>query len=478
MARKQSITARWLFNSLGIILIVLVVIEIVLAFSVREFYYNSVRQTLIAQAETITTVLAESIETPYSDFDRDVRDVIEGFDKKEQMELMALGPSGDVIVTSSGFDVDDLYLPDFELATEQFVGEYQGRLGEENVMAVTALTPVENESVAAVRLIVSMSNVDETVTYIVVIALLVGAAIVFFVLISGLYFINSIVLPIGEIGKTARNIAEGNFSARLTKKNNDEVGELCDIINHMANELGNADKMKNDFISSVSHELRTPLTAIKGWGETILSDMPHTEGEDTTTFKQGMNVILKETDRLSLMVEELLDFSRMQSGRMILRLTKIDIIAELSEAVLMYSERARREGIELIYDENEDSGIMTGDANRLRQVFTNILDNAIKYSDPEGTVEVSARNMGDSTTIVVSDSGLGISPDDLPKIKNKFYKANLTRRGSGIGLAVADEIVKLHGGTLELTSELGEGTTVTINLPHVPPTTPEENTQK
>ena len=165
------------------------------------------------------------------------------------------------------------------------------------------------------------------------------------------------------------------------------------------------------------------------------------------------------------MVEELLDFSRIQDGRLVLQMDTIDILAELGETVLIYQERARIMGITLNYYEPEMLSFVNGDKNRLKQVFINIVDNAIKYSDKGDTVSVEAYEQDDSVVISVSDTGLGISAEDLPKIKTKFFKANHTRRGSGIGLAVADEIISMHGGTLNLYSELGVGTTVMITLP-------------
>ena len=220
--------------------------------------------------------------------------------------------------------------------------------------------------------------------------------------------------------------------------------------------------MKNDFISSVSHELRTPLTAIKGWAET-LADMG---GEvDPEMLAKGMRVITSETERLAGMVEELLDFSRIQSGRMKLVKDRMDVIAELSEAVLMFEERARHEGKRLIYNEPDQFASFMGDRNRLRQVFVNIIDNALKYSDRGDTVTVRASVSESQVDISVADTGIGIREEDLPKIKEKFFKANSTRRGSGIGLAVADEIVSLHGGTLDITSKENVGTRVTIHLP-------------
>ena len=218
--------------------------------------------------------------------------------------------------------------------------------------------------------------------------------------------------------------------------------------------------MKNDFISSVSHELRTPLTAIKGWGETLEGG-----GLDPESFRKGMDVILHETERLSGMVEELLDFSRMQSGRMTMNMQRLDILAELGEAVYMFSERAKNEGKFLLYEEPEILSPVLGDVNRLRQVFVNILDNALKYTDKGGTITVTAAEADGFIQVLISDSGCGIAPEHLPKIKEKFYKANQTVRGSGIGLAVADEIMRLHSGSLEVDSTLGVGTAVTITIP-------------
>jgi signal transduction histidine kinase len=290
--------------------------------------------------------------------------------------------------------------------------------------------------------------------------ILIGVGVLALVLFSSSYFIGSIVNPVGQVSETARKIAQGDFSARLPKKTDDEIGELCEIINYMASELATAEQLKNDFISSVSHELRTPLTAIQGWAETVLT----TGGEDRELLEKGMGVVISETGRLSQMVEELLDFSRMQSGRLRLVMARIDALAELYEACLMYAQRARREGIGLVYEDDE-AAVVYGDRGKLRQVFVNVLDNAIKYSNPGGEVHIETTVTPQTLTVRVSDNGIGIRAEDLPKIKQKFFKADSTRRGSGIGLAVADEIITRHGGTFTIDSIYGEGTTVTLTLP-------------
>ncbi|MBQ1944599.1 MAG: HAMP domain-containing histidine kinase, partial [Ruminococcus sp.] len=264
-------------------------------------------------------------------------------------------------------------------------------------------------------------------------------------------------------------IAQGDFSAteKIEHKYDDEIGDLCDAVSDMAKDLQTTEQMKNDFISRVSHELRTPLTAIKGWAETM--QLGERGTIDRRTFDRGMGVIIKESGRLTGIVEELLDFGRIQSGRMVLMKEKVDILAEFDETVYMLKERAVEEGIHLLYDDPDFLlPPIYGDRNRLKQVFLNILDNALKYTPKGGVVAAQVlytKDNPDEIKIVVTDSGCGIPAEDLPRVKDKFYKANQNVGGSGIGLAVADEIMNLHNGKLEIESGEGVGTTVTLTFP-------------
>ena len=432
---------------------------------VRSYYYGTARQYLTSRINMISSILQRSYNDPAASFSAEVRSIVENWSEKDKMELMVVDGRGRIGLTSSGFvpeeSLDDM--EDFSQALSSGTsGYYTGKISSgENIMAVCLMLPDNDLGYSAVRLVSSMEKIDRSVSFIALIFIVICFAILILMFASGLYFIKSIVIPVRQIGSTARRYAVGDFSVRITKKNDDEIGELCDIVNHMASELELSEQMKNDFISSVSHELRTPLTAIKGWAETVGS-MP----DDEETIAKGMRVITSESERLSRMVEDLLDFSRMQNGKFSLNKNTMDILAELGDAVLIYTEKARKEGIDVIYDDPDMLPFVYGDRNRLRQVFVNIIDNAIKYSEKGGVVSVQA-TMSDARHIEVdvSDTGCGISPQDLPKVKTKFYKANHTRRGSGIGLAVADEIVTLHGGKLEIFSEQGVGTTVTITLP-------------
>lgn len=461
---KRSIATRWMMNTLSVVAILLIVANLCIYYFTKQYYYGSAESYVISEANASQMVLARLYEDLSVNFSSEVRHIIENFDKKDQMEMMSINRAGDVTLSSSGFSPDKTYfMPDYEkaVASEDGLGVYQGRDGGENILAVTIIMTTTSSSVSALRFVTSLTMVDDQISGIMLAALLISAFILLVVVMTGAYFVKSICVPLVQISSTAKKLAKGDFSERIPITSNDEIGQLSRAFNEMANGLENSEQIKNDFISSVSHELRTPLTAIKGWSETL------NLGYDPETFAKGMKVITGETKRLERMVEELLDFSRIQSGHFTLQMSTIDAIAELEDAMLIYIDKAKKESVVLSYNEPEFLCPVYGDKNRLRQVFINIIDNALKYTEAGGSIDVLAEKNDDSVTITVTDSGVGIAPEDLPKVKQKFYKANSTKHGSGIGLAVADEIISMHGGLLEVESELGYGTTVIITLPLV-----------
>ncbi|MBR5512944.1 MAG: HAMP domain-containing histidine kinase [Ruminococcus sp.] len=464
MARK-SITKRWIVNNLGVVVLALIVIELVVIYAIQSYYYSSAKQYLVSKINAVTSVLSIHSQDSSANFSAEVRNMLETFNEKDKIELMAINSKGRVVLTSSGFSPDEDYvMPDYEDAMEQGEGSYIGRLSSEGekVLAVSVPLSSFNSEYSSVRMVTSLTEIDNTIKGYIIFVTAVCSAIILIIVVTGLYFAGSIVKPIRQISGITRKFAMGDFSVRIQSNNDDEIGELCSSINHMADELSSAEAMKNEFISSVSHELRTPLTAIKGWAETLMVD----GGENPDTMKKGVGVIVNETERLQQMVEELLDFSRMQNGHFTLQNSNMDILAELGDAVLMYSDKARREQIEIIYNEPEMLPIVYGDKNRIRQVFINVIDNALKYSNSGDTVTIKADVKDGRVRVSVKDTGCGIKESDLAKVKTKFYKANHTRRGSGIGLAVADEIIAMHGGKLEIYSAgEGKGTKVTITLP-------------
>ncbi len=444
-----------------------------LIFAISNLFNNEVEQTIHNATNELTTVFENYKVDNSTVFLTEAQEYVEDFQYKEQMEVMVVNSSGRVVLTSTGFSYQgESDFEDFNSALNNADGyaTWSGTLetGEPVISCTQIITNSGNNAVGGIRYVVSMKDVNNQILIISLILIGIGLLILILVSLCGTYFIRSIVAPVRELSENAHKIAHGDFSGKIEKHYNDEIGELCDAFEDMSKELENTEQMKNDFISRVSHELRTPLTAIKGWAETM--QLSGKGKLDRRTFDKGMDVIIKESTRLTGIVEELLDFSRIQNDRMVLINEKLDILAELDETVYMLKERAVNESKHLIYDEPESIfPTVYGDRNRLKQVFINVIDNALKYTPENGVVAIETKYNQEETpdiiTITITDTGCGISAEDLPKVKEKFYKANQTVRGSGIGLAVADEIMQLHKGSLDIESGVGVGTTVTLTLP-------------
>ncbi|MBR4050976.1 MAG: HAMP domain-containing histidine kinase [Clostridia bacterium] len=468
MRKLSGVTKRWLYSAFSVIAGIILAVAVTAVFLVKGYYYNYVEMTLDSHAsDLVNNYFSNYIGTGNDTFVSGAINFVENFSDKDMMDVWVIDSSGRPVVSASGFEIqDNMTMPDYDLAltSDTDKGIWTGRLSNgEKVMAVTAMLPDSKGQVSgAIRYICSLEEVDNTLLTITVFIALLAAGVMLLVLATGSFFIRSIVRPVLHINDTAKEIAKGNLSARVDSSGmHDEIDELGSTFNDMACALGQAEELKNDFISTISHELRTPLTAIKGWGETLIGF----DNSDPETTKRGMSVIIDESQRLAEMVEELLDFSRMQSGKMRLNMGRYDILAELDDAVFAMKNRAAREGLEFTYDVPQLTLAMYGDAGKIKQVFVNLLDNAIKYNKPGGKISVVAQIVSDNLVIRFTDTGCGISAEDIPHIKERFYRANLSVHGTGIGLAVADEIIKMHNATMEIESVLDEGTTITVTFP-------------
>ena len=468
MKKISGISKRWFFGTFCVISGIIIAFAAIAVFLIFGYYYNYIEMTLDSRAsDLVNTYFSQYISTNDETFVVGAINFVEDFSDKDIMEVWVIDKNGKPIVSSSGFDIDsEPVMPDYELAksSETNKAKWTGKLSTgEKVMAITAMIPsVQGEYAGAVRYICSLEDVDNMLLFISLFIFLIAGIVLLLVFASGRFFIRSIVRPVLQVNSTAEKIAKGDLTARVnTGGMHDEIDQLCVTFNNMADELSQTESLKNDFISTISHELRTPLTAIKGWGETIaqLGD------SDPETTQKGMSVIISESQRLSDMVEELLDFSRMQNGKMQLNKSRIDVLAELDDAVFTLKDRAMREGLELINNVPHFPLPMYGDAARIRQVFVNLLDNAIKYNEHGGKVIVLAEIKDDKLVIFFTDTGCGISSENIPRVTAKFFRANMSVRGTGIGLAVADEIIKMHDGEMTINSVVGEGTTVTVTLP-------------
>ncbi len=473
----KSIAMRWFVNIF--LVVALIVCTVVAAFSAVYRSIYTERMTALAEDYSYEFHSLSNV-TPATFADAAI-ELAGNFTYKNKLEVQVIDCNDTFIVSTTGFQAAGQAMPDYEKAknaAQLQIVKTKNENGEPVLAGSTPLYDSLGRYLGAYRWVTSMKAANRLEIHFILISVLVAGAILGFCAFSGLFFINSILHPIRDVSNMARKIAMGDFKSRIVIEKNDEIGELCDTINYMASELDQAESMKNDFISSVSHELRTPLTAIRGWSETAKMSV----GTDEELVKRGLDVVLTEADRLSGLVEELLDFSRMQTGRLTLAFHPLNISQLLTESVDMYIELARRQGLELIFTRPAEDMMVLGDVDRLKQVFINLIDNAVKYTEKGGQVLVDQLKEDGCVRISVKDTGVGIPAQDIDRVKEKFYKANKTVRGSGIGLAVADEIIKQHKGLLFLESTEGVGTTATVVLPICEPEQqtdlPPENEEK
>ena len=464
MKKITGIRKRWMVNSISVVLFIVLLAVAAFSAAMGSYYYSTLSESLKQKAENaISSFDYYRTEAEYYD---NARAVVAGEPNSDKLEVEYLDADGQIRFSSSDLTAfRSPGTPDIAEAismkrTKVWIGADPST--GEHIMAVSSPLMIDGEVVGVMRYVTSLNKVDKQIIIIVAIALGIGLGILGMVYFSNLYFIRSIVDPVAGITETAKRIAAGSYGVQIEKRYDDEIGALTDTINDMSLKINQSEKMKNEFISSVSHELRTPLTAINGWAETIMNG----EVRDAGDVKKGMGIIVSEARRLTNMVEELLEFSRIQDGRFTLSVEPMDIKAELEDAVYTYREFFRREGIELNhFDCDEEFPPIAGDPERLRQVFCNLLDNAAKHGGSGKRIDTAIARDEDQVVITIRDYGPGIPAEELHHVKYKFYKGSSKARGSGIGLAVCDEIITRHEGTLDIDNAEGGGCIVTIHLP-------------
>ena len=471
MAKKvkkvQGLKRRWLTGSMGPVLVILLLVGVLISVGFASNYYNSARSTLRAKASSGADYFNTYVMTGYKEYYRSATLYAATFDDADRIELQFLNSAGRVEVTTRGLTAGT-YPGTPEVARAVESGTVQDFVGRdettgERIIAASSLLKFNGQVVGVMRYVTGIGELDRQVFLTVLVVCGVMAAVICLIFLSSSIFINNVVAPVSAVSEAARRISSGSYGIQIPNKYTDEMGVLVDNINDMSLKISQSEKMESEFISSVSHELRTPLTAINGWGETLLED----ESCDVQQLRRGVQIILKESRRLTNMVEELLDFSKMTDGRFTLQVEDTDLQAELEDAVYTYRELFRQDDISLEYasDKALYEEPITGDPERLKQVFCNVLDNAAKHGGSGKRIIVRLTQTDGAYVITIRDFGPGIPEAELPYVKQKFYKGSSRARGSGIGLAVCDEIVRLHGGVFDIANAAGGGTVVTITLP-------------
>ena len=467
IARGGGLRRRWVMNSLVPVIAVLFLIAALVSIALAGSYRSNAHAALENKCRAGTDYFNSYVMTGYNEYYRSAASYASGFDDADRIELQFLSRSGVVEVSTRG--VMGGYTPGtgdvIDALQSGETGYYRGKdpYTGERIIAVSGLLKYNGSVVGLMRYVTATRLLDRQITLTVLGIFGITLGVIALIIVSSMIFINNVVEPVAAVTDAAKEIAGGSYGVQIPNPYTDEMGQLVDNINQMSVKIGQSEKMKNEFVSSVSHELRTPLTAINGWGETLMAD----QGEDPETLHRGLNIIVKESARLTKMVEELLDFSKMQDGRFTLNAAMTDLQAEFEDTIYTYQELFRQEGITLNYESGRDvyEELIYGDAERLKQVFCNLLDNARKHGGAGNRIDAALFQQGRRYVITIRDYGTGIPAKDLPHVKEKFYKGSSKARGSGIGLAVCDEIIRLHGGTFTIGNAKGGGAVVTLKIP-------------
>lgn len=298
----------------------------------------------------------------------------------------------------------------------------------------------------------AINNVRGIIVY----SLIIAWAAAFLI---SLFLSSMLSRPISRIRKTAGLLAKGDYSAKTGLKKSGEIGELANTVDVLSEKLYTNEKMREDFFANVSHELRTPITVLRGYTET-LADGIVTEPEK---IKHTFERMLKECSGMERLVGDLLTLSKMENADFVLDKETVSLVQIFEDVVKSASVLCNKKNIRINFETNDEYCFMLGDYDRLRQLFMIIIDNAIKFSEENSSIDI---NLCKEEKLVISirDYGTGIDKEMLPNIFDKFYRSKLrmNEKGSGLGLVIAKHIVDKHDGTIEADSTLGEGTTFKI----------------
>ncbi|WP_099336409.1 sensor histidine kinase [Clostridium cadaveris] len=458
--KEVSIRSKLVRNFMLVIIISIVLLELLTTLFIKQYYYQNIEDLLTNQVKISSDFYNKYFSN--ATLEENILSNVDVFWNQTDAQVQVMDKNGKLLLDSIGSGNTKTLTEDVKKALNGEKGVWTGRVlySDSNVMSVSYPLKRYGEIEGVIRFITSLREVDneiKSITY-------VFLAIAIFVMIMGVLvsFIlaKSIINPIKSVTKVAEKMADGDFTVKSTKLRNDEVGKLSDTLNYMASEIVKKDSLKNEFISNVSHELRTPLTSIKGWAVTLKYD-----DIDKGMLKDGLDIIENECDRLSSMVEELLSFSKLISGHMDIK-KSWESIEDIVQYIRKHmSLRADRDGIQFNVEIESDIPKLYIDKNRIKQVLINLLDNSFKFTERGGKVNLKVYRDGYKLIIKVQDNGCGIGEDELPHVKEKFFKGKSSKSQNGIGLSICDKLVEVHNGKLDIESELGVGTCITIEFP-------------
>lgn len=470
--KNKPLKPRNSYRQTIIRIIMLFVITVVIGFEI--FAYNSIRNyyesALIGSMQNQARINQLQFTTYMNRYD--LSDIIIGdknaFYRNNDTQVQILDNSGVVLFDSQATNQvgTKLAQSDVSEAREGKHSTYKSRnqMTDEEIISLSYPLMSNDNQAGILRLTSSMTKVNNKIRNDMFFYIIFGTIVSLLAFLVAVIASRRVVAPILDLIGVSEKLAAGDFKERAKVNGDDELSELASTINFMSDSIVKREDMKNEFISSVSHELRTPLTSIKGWAITLQSKDIQ---KDEDMLNQGLTIIESEGDRLSMMVEDLLDFSRLQSSNFKYNKDRIDIVELVKQVHTQLTPRATNDNIDFTFTSIYKSVMVFADKNRMKEVFINIIDNAIKFTSEGGNIDILIDQIEDNVSVSIKDNGEGIKEDEIAFVSSKFYKGSSSKSQTGLGLSICEEIIKAHDGNLIIKSKYGVGTSVIVEIPRL-----------
>jgi signal transduction histidine kinase len=454
---KKGIKRRVVWSYLLLIIFSVALFEGIILMALRVYYIDGIKQTLKDQATMFSSIYEQELID--GALKNDPNKLLEQFRFFIDAEVQLIDTKGNVLAdTHVNKEKNVLPYEDVKYALTGVSGYLDTKKEGERILYASQPLKRGSTIIGVIRFTTSLESLNNVFTQNTLLLLSFGGVVILAAAIMSFFLANTITKPVSIITKAAEQLASGKLSTRIPKEKDDEIGKLADTLNFMAREIEKTEQLKNEFIASVSHDLRTPLTSIKGWAVTLgsMSEDPF--------YSEGLDIISNESDRLNSLLNDLLDFSSLSSGKLPLVFADVSLQGLVTQVMNQLVPRAERQGIVLSSHIDETLELVQADQNRLKQVMMNLLDNSLKFTPFGGSITVNIEKAENEAIIKIKDTGQGICPEELKLVMTKFYKGKTKGAGTGLGLAIVHEIIQAHDGKFTLESKEGMGTTAGIHL--------------
>lgn len=466
---RTSLYSKLVLTYFAVIFISFVFLAVALSTWFQNYYYNEKKQAMLSQAKRVNdlyegymfvSIDPERFMAGLSVIDSLLDTRIWFVDRYYMVQ--AVSNNADVKLIESQItikEVDDVLKKGSVISRENlFTDKY-------NTPMLTVMFPIEinNQIAGAAIMNTPVSGITSALDRIYV---FIWLSAVFAIIMSTViiyYFSQRILVkPLYEINKTAREISDGEFEKRVNITSKDEIGQLAESFNYMADALQNLENLRREFIANISHELRSPITSIRGFIQGMLDGTIPVEKQ-----KHYLTIVLDESKRLARLISDVLDLSRLESGEFSMRLSTFDLNELIRLTILRFENEIESKKLNVDVILSGDVLYVTADRDRIGQVISNLVDNAIKFTDDSGELGISTKIIGKKVIVSVRDTGSGIPENELKLIWDRFHmvdRSRTTKKGTGLGLTIVKQIIKQHGEEIWAESREGSGSTFSFTL--------------